>query len=44
MNGKLTAAKAFATYSKACPEATYAELEAAFRVNGFHVYLIATVS
>ena len=34
--------KTFKVYSKAAPDATYAELEMAFRANGFNTYLIAT--
>lgn len=31
-------------YSKAAPDATYEELEQAFRLNNLNTYLIATVS
>jgi len=38
------APKAFKVYSKAAPDATYEELEQAFRLNNLNTYLIATVS
>ena len=34
--------QAFKVYSKAASDATYDELETAFRINGFNTYLIAT--
>ena len=34
--------QAFNVYAKAAPDATYDELETAFRLNGFNTYLIAT--
>ena len=34
--------QAFKVYTKAAPDATYNELESAFRLNNFNTYLIAT--